>query len=56
MTSLRKETGRKDVRGILVHGGSRNLRHEVVKAAKRAPVVKIVQHHLHVDFVGGFDG
>jgi RecB family endonuclease NucS len=56
MKSLRKETGRKDVRGILVHGGSRNLHHEVVKAAKRGPVVKIVQHHLQVDFVGGSGG
>jgi len=53
MTSLRKETGRKDVRGILVHGGSRNLHHEVVEAAKRAPRVEIVQHHLQVDFAGG---
>jgi hypothetical protein len=56
MKSLRKETGRKDVRGILVHGGSRNLLDEVVKAAKLAPVVKIVQHHLQVDFVGGSGG
>jgi hypothetical protein len=37
MRSLRKETGRKDVRGILVHGGSGNLRHEVVEAAALAP-------------------
>jgi RecB family endonuclease NucS len=52
MKSIQKETGRKDVRGILVHGGSRNLHHEVVVAAKRAPPVEIVQHRLQVDFAG----
>lgn len=52
MNSLRKETGRKDVRGILVHGGSRNLRHEVVEAAALVPPVEIVQHRLQVDFAG----
>lgn len=52
MKSLQKETGRKDVRGILVHGGSRNLHDEVDKAAARTPVVKIVQYHLQVDFAG----
>jgi len=56
MRSLQKETGRKDVRGILVHGGSRNLRHEVVKAAKLAPTVEIVQYHLQVDFAGSSVG
>jgi RecB family endonuclease NucS len=56
MTSLQKVTGRKDIRGILVHGGSRNLRHEVAKAAKRNPVVEIVQHRLQVDFAGGSAG
>lgn len=53
MKSLQKEAGRKDVRGILVHGGSRNLRHEVVEAAELAPPVEIVQHRLQVDFAGG---
>jgi hypothetical protein len=52
MRSLQKESGRKDVRGILVHGGSRNLAHEVVVAAARAPRVKVVQHRLQVDFAG----
>ena len=52
MKSLQKLTNSKNVRGILVHGGSRNLNHEVVKAAARAPVVKIVQYHLQVDFAG----
>jgi hypothetical protein len=56
MRSLQKETGRKDVRGILVHGGSRNVRHEVVEAAALAPSVEIVQHRLQVDFAGGSAG
>ena len=53
MRSLQKETGRKDVRGILVHGGSRNLHREVLDAAERAPAVEILQYRLHVDFAGG---
>lgn len=56
MRSLKKETGRKDVRGILVHGGSRNLHHEVIVAAALAPPVEIVQHRLQVDFAGGSAG
>jgi hypothetical protein len=56
MRSLQKQTGRKDVRGILVHGGSRNLHHEVVEAAALAPPVEIVQHRLQVDFAGGSAG
>lgn len=53
MKSVRKLTGRKDIRGVLVHGGSRNVGEELVEAAKHAPKVNIVQHHLQVDFVGG---
>lgn len=52
MKLLQKETGRKDVRGILVHGGSRKLRSDVVRAAAVAPKVEIVQYHLQVDFAG----
>jgi hypothetical protein len=52
MRLLRKETGHKDVRGILVHGGSRNVHREVVEAAALAPPVEMVQHRLQVDFVG----
>ena len=55
MKSLQTESGRKDVRGILVHGGSRNLHHEVAKAAKVAPAVEIVQYLLRVDFASGSD-
>ena len=56
MKALQKETGRKDVRGILVHGGARKLRHEVVKAAAFAPQVQIVQYHLNVDFASSSSG
>src|SRR2546425_8688001 len=56
MRSLQKETGRNDVRGILVHGGSRNLHHEVVEAAALAPPIEIVQHRLQIDFAGGSAG
>jgi RecB family endonuclease NucS len=56
MKLLRKETGRNDVRGILVHGGSRKLRREVVRAAALAPRVEIVQYRLQVDFAGSSAG
>ena len=52
MKLLQKETGRKDVRGILVHGGSRKLRREVTRAGALAPRVEIVQYRLQVDFAG----
>jgi hypothetical protein len=56
MQSLQKETGRQDVRGILVHGGARKLRSEVIRAASIAPRVEIVQYHLQVDFAGSSSG
>jgi Endonuclease NucS len=56
MKLLRKETGRKDVRGILVHGGARKLRREVLRVADMAPRVEIVQYHLQVDFAGSSAG
>ncbi len=56
MKLLQKETGRKDVRGILVHGGSRKLRRDVIRAAALAPRVEIVQYRLQVDFAGGSSG
>jgi hypothetical protein len=56
MKSLCKETRRNDIRGILVHGGARKLRHEVVRAARIAPRVEIVQYHLQVDFAGRLSG
>ena len=56
MKSLRKETHREDVRGILVHGGARKLPREVVRAAALAPRVEIVQYRLQVDFAGSSAG
>jgi len=57
MRKLQKETGqKKDVRGILVHGGSQKLRSEVVRAAGMAPRVEIVQYRLQVDFAGSSAG
>jgi hypothetical protein len=56
MKLLRKETDRNDIRGILVHGGSRKLRVEVVRAAALAPRVEIVQYRLQVEFAGGSAG
>ncbi len=50
MKLLQKETGRQDVRGMLVHGGSRKLRNDVVRAAGVAPKIEIVQYHLQVHF------
>jgi hypothetical protein len=52
MKLLEKETGRKDIRGILVHGGSRKLHQEVVRSAALAPRVEIVQYRLQVEFAG----
>jgi hypothetical protein len=56
MKLLRKETSRKDVRGILVHGGSRKPRPDVVKAAAVPPRVEIVQYRLQVEFAGSSAG
>ncbi|SPD71899.1 hypothetical protein PITCH_A110001 [uncultured Desulfobacterium sp.] len=56
MKSLQKETGRRDVRGILVHGGALNLRSEVVAAASRNPPVEVVQYRLQVDFAASSIG
>lgn len=50
MKSLRKETRREDVRGILVHGGARKLRSDVIRAASLAPRIEIVQYRLQVEF------
>lgn len=47
---LQEETGRRDVRGMLVHGGSRKLRSEVALAAKKKPPVEILSYRLDVEF------
>jgi hypothetical protein len=52
MKLLGRETGRKDIRGILVHGGARKLRPEIIRAASRAPRVEVVQYRLQVEFAG----
>ena len=56
MKLLREETGQQVVRGILVHGGARKLRLEVLRDANIAPQVEIVQYHLRVDFAGSSTG
>lgn len=50
MRRLQKETRRRDIRGILVHGGARKLRSEVTRAAKFHGGVEVVQYQLRVDF------
>jgi hypothetical protein len=52
MKLLQKETCQGDVRGVLVHGGARKLRSEVIRAASASPRVEIVQYRLQVDFAG----
>ena len=42
--------GRLTARGILVHGGSKKLHDDVVKAAANKPKIEVVQHRLAVDF------
>jgi RecB family endonuclease NucS len=56
MAKLRQETCHKHVRGILVHGGARKVRQEVLDRARRAPEVEIVQYRLQVEFAGGSGG
>jgi len=46
---LEDETGR-TARGILVHGGARNLRPDVRSKAQEQPAVKMVQYRLEVNF------
>lgn len=49
LAHLKKEKG-VTARGILVHGGSKKLHDDVVKAADASPKIQIVQHRLAVDF------
>ena len=46
---LAKETGQR-ARGILVHGGARKLRRDVLTAAKVKPRIDIVQYKLDLEF------
>jgi RecB family endonuclease NucS len=45
-----KEEEEQEARGILVHGGARKLREEVRQAAKKKPIVELVQFSVGVDF------
>jgi hypothetical protein len=56
MKRLLRETRRGDIRGILVHGGARKLRSDVIRAASLHPRVEVVQYRLQVDFAGGSAG
>lgn len=56
LTLLAKETGRNDVRGLLVHGGSRRVRQEVADAAEADGRIALVFHELRVDFDGSRAG
>jgi hypothetical protein len=49
LTRLKKEEG-VIARGILVHGGSKKLHHDVVRAAEKSPKIEVVQHRLSVEF------
>jgi RecB family endonuclease NucS len=49
MRHVRKEVGRRP-RGILVHGGARNLRDDVRRLAASRPKIQVVQHRLEVGF------
>ena len=49
LARLKKEKS-VSARGILVHGGSKKLRDDVVKAANATPRIEVVQHRLAVDF------
>ena len=55
MTRLKRETNQKP-RGILVHGGSRKLLPNVIKAASKRPAIEVVQYRLHVNFAGSDTG
>lgn len=46
---LREETG-SEVRGILVHGGSRKLRQDIAIYAAKSPAIEIVRYQLDVEF------
>lgn len=47
---LRDETGKKDVRGLLVHGGSRRVHASTTTACARDRRIELVFHELRVDF------
>lgn len=50
MARLKKETGDRKARGILVHGGAQKLSREITREAKKKPIVEIVSYRIRVDF------
>lgn len=46
---LQVETGQ-EARGILVHGGARKVRKEIIETANSKPAIELVQYKLEVDF------
>jgi len=49
MRHVQREVRRRP-RGILVHGGARTLRAEVLNAVSGKPRIEVVQYKLDVDF------
>jgi hypothetical protein len=49
MRHVRREVGRRS-RGILVHGGARKLRADVLNAVSVEPRIEVIQYKLDVDF------
>lgn len=52
MELLRRKTGRRDARGILVHGGARRLSPAVQAAADKVPAIEVISYRLEVEFLG----
>jgi hypothetical protein len=50
MKKVASETGKKNVRGILVHGGARRLAQSVAQEATQEPVVTVLRYQVDVDF------
>jgi hypothetical protein len=50
MKNLAKETERLNIRGILVHGGTKKLHGDVKREAQKEPRIEIIQYKLDVEF------
>jgi len=51
MKKVRKLTGKKQTRGILVHGGAANLKDEVLREVAHDRLLRVIRYSLRVDFV-----
>lgn len=51
MSRLLAETGNRKARGLLVHGGAHKLSREILREAKKKPMVEIVSYRIRVDFL-----